>query len=156
MANEIRIKPITKATFTCTLASLATGSGRQATMVSNSTNYPAAIVNVKITSGGVAPTVGTTYDVYLLRGDDAASSTYRTDGAGATDAAVTIENAPLLGSIVVTATTAKAFYGDFDTAPLGVLGAEWGIAVVNRSGQALSATEGDHFKGYRYYLPEVQ
>lgn len=156
MANEIRTKPITKATFTLTLASLASGSGRQSTMVANSSNYPAAIVTMKIRSGGVAPTAGTTYDVYLLRGDDAASSTYRTDGAGASDAALTVENAQLLGSIVVTASTAKDFYGEFDTAPLGPLGPEWGIAVVNRSGQALDSTEGNHLKGYVYYVPEVQ
>lgn len=156
MANEVRTKPIAKATFTLTLASLASGSGRQSTMVANSSNYPAAIVTIRIKSSASAPTVNTTYDVYLLRGDDASSSTYRTDNAGASDAAVTIENAPLLGSIVVTATANKSFYADFDTSPLGPLGPEWGIAIVNRSGQALSATEGDHLKGYLYYVAEVQ
>jgi hypothetical protein len=156
MASEIRTKPITKATFTCTLASLANGSARQSTMINNSNNYPAALVTMKIKSGAVAPTVGTVYEVYLLRGDDASSSTYRTDGAGASDAAITIENAQLLGTIIVTATTNKVFYGDFDTAALGPLGPEWGIAVKNSSGQALHATEGDHLKGYVYYVPEAQ
>lgn len=156
MPNEIRTKPITKATFTITLASLANAAGRQSTMINNSSNYPAAIVCLKIESGAVAPTVGLTYDIYLLRGDDASSSTYRTDGAGASDAAITIENAKILGSIVVTATTNKNFYAEFDTWPLGPLGPEWGIAVVNRSAQALNATEGNHFKGYVYYVPEIQ
>jgi hypothetical protein len=125
-------------------------------MINNSSNYPAAIVSLKITSGAAAPTVSTVYEVYLLRGDDPSSSTYRSDGAGASDAAITILNAKLLGSIVVTASGATAFYGDFDTSALGPLGPEWGIAVKNSSGQTVSTTEGDHFKGYVYYVPEVQ
>lgn len=156
MASEIRTKTITKATFTMTLASLANGSARQSTMISNSSNYPAAIITMRIKSGASAPTVGTTYSVYLLRGDDAASSTYRSDNAGASDAAITIENATLIGTITVTATGAKNFYGEFDTGPFGPLGPEWGIAVKNNSGQALSTTEGDHLKGYLYYVPEAQ
>jgi hypothetical protein len=121
-------------------------------MISNTNLRPAALVHLKITSGGAAPTAGTVYEVYLLRGD----GTIRDDGAGASDAAITIENAMLLGTIVVTANTAKAFYGVFDTAPLGPLGLSWGIAVKNSSGQALSSTEGDHVKGYTYYVPEIQ
>ena len=156
MASEIRIKPITKATFTMTLASLANGSARQSTMIANSNNYPAAMVTLRIKSGGSAPTAGTTYAVYLLRGDDASSSTFRSDNAGASDAAITIENAVLIGTITVTATTAKNFYAEFDTAPFGPLGPEWGIAVKNNTGNALSSTEGDHLKGYYYYVPEAQ
>lgn len=156
MANEIRTKPIAKATFTLTAASLAAAAARQSTMIANSSNYPAAIVTIKIKSGGSAPVAGESYEIYLLRGDDASSSTYRTDGAGASDAAITIENAQLLGTIVVTATTAKNFYGEFDTSPLGPLGPEWGIAIKNNTSQAIDATEGNHLKGYVYYVPEVQ
>lgn len=152
MANEIRTKDIARATFTITLASLANASARQSTMITNSSDYPAAMVFLTIKSGSVAPTAGTVYEVYLIRGD----GTMRDDNAGASDAAITIENASLLGTIVVTATTAKNFYGVFDTAPLGPLGGEWGIAVKNATGQALDATEGNHVKGYQYYVPEVQ
>lgn len=137
------------ANFTITLASLANGSARQSTLISNSSNYPAAKIHLKITSGGSAPTAGTVYEVYLLRSD----GTVADDGAGVSDAAITIENAPLLGTIVVTASTAKAFYGTFDTAPLGPLGSTWGIAVKNSTGNALSTTEGDHVKDYQYYNP---
>lgn len=152
-----------KTAFTITLASLATGNARQSTMVSNKTSvnadgsgFPAAMVYLKIESGGSAPTAGTLYEVYLLRGDDPTSSNYRTDGAGASDAAITIENAQLLGTIVVTATTNKNFYGEFDTAPLGPLGPEWGIAIKNNTGQSLNATEGNHLKEFSYYIPEAQ
>lgn len=157
MANEIRTKNIAKATFTLTLASLANGSARQSTIIDNSSNdYPAALIYLKIKSGGTAPTAGKVYEVYLIRGNDPSSSDYRSDGAGASDAAITIENAVLLGAIVVTNTANKVFYGEFDTAPFGPLGPEWGIAIKNNSGQALHATEGDHYKGYSYYVSEVQ
>lgn len=152
MANEISTKDIASAGFTITLASLADASARQSTMVTNSSNYPAALIHLQISSGGVAPTVGAVYEIYLLRSD----GTIADDAAGASDAAITIENAPLLGTIVVTATADKKFYGVFDTAPLGPLGNSWGIAVKNESGQALDATEGDHDKNYVYYVPEVQ
>lgn len=158
--SEIRIKPITKATFTLSLApggvGLAADGARQSTMVTNSNNYPAALVYLKIKSGGSAPTAGRVYEIYLLRGDDAASSTYRTDGAGASDASIVIENAQLLGTIVVTNTAAKNFFGEFDTAALGPLGPEWGIAIKNATNQALDTTESNHFKGYVLYVPEAQ
>ena len=152
MPNEIRTKPIATATFTLTLASLANASARQSTMISNSNNYPAALIHLDIESGTNAPTAGSVYEVYLLRSD----GTTANDAAGASDAAITIENAPLLGTIVVTATANKHFYGVFDTAPLGALGASWGIAIKNASGQGLHATEGNHRKAYVYYVPEVQ
>lgn len=153
MANQINTKNIASAAFTITLASLANATARQSTLVDNSaTDYPAAIVYIRIKSGAGAPTVGTLYEIYLLRGD----ATLRDDAAGASDAAITIENAPLLGTIVVTASANKNFYGVFDTASLGVLGPEWGIAVKNSSGQTVSTTEGDHDYNYVYYVPEVQ
>ena len=150
--SEISTKDIAQAAFAITLASLANGAARQSDLITNSSNYPAALIHLKITSGGAAPTVGTIYEVYLLRSDGAIAD----DGAGASDAAITIENAPLLGTIVVTASAAKAFYGVFDTAPHGPLGSSWGIAVKNSSGQAFSTTEGDHDKNYVYYVPENQ
>ena len=151
MPSDILVPFQTKALFTITLASLATAAARQSTLISNTGKFPAAIIHLRIKSGAVAPTAGLAYEVYLIRGDDAASSTYRTDNAGATDAAITIENATLLGTIVVTASANKNFYRELDTAHLGPLGVEWGIAVKNASGQALSTTEADHFKGYATY-----
>lgn len=153
MANEIKTKNIASAGFTITLASLADGSARQSTILDNSTNdYPAALVYLKLKSNGSAPTAGKVYEIYLLRSD----ATIREDGAGTTDAAITIENATLIGTIVVTASTNKLFYGIFDTLCAGVLGPEWGIAIKNNSGQALHATEGDMDYNYVYYVPEVQ
>lgn len=153
MASEIRTKPIATANFTITLASLATASARQSTLITNSNNYPAALVYLALKSGAVAPTAGSLYEVYLLRTD---LGSYASDAAGASDAAITIENAQLLGTIVATATANKVFWGEFDTAPLGPLGPKWGIAVKNVTAQTMHATEGDHIKAYVYYVPEAQ
>ena len=139
--------------WTITLASLANGSARQSDIVTNSNDRPAFLSYNKIQSG-TAPTAGAIYEFYLLRDDDDGTP-YRTDGAGASDAAITIENAQMLGTIVVTNTLNKDFYGDFDSAPLGPLGASFGIAIKNRSGQALNATEANHFMRFTTYYPDV-
>jgi hypothetical protein len=152
MSSDILLIDQTEASLTQTLASLADASARQSTLVTNSGNYPAALIGYKITSGSTAPTAGAAYLIYLIRDIGSVAD----DGAGASDAAITIENAPLIGTIVVTNNANKAFYGIFDTAPLGPLGPTWGTAVKNESGQALNSTEGNHLKKYVYYNPQVQ
>ena len=154
MANEIRTKFDAVANFTITLASLASTAARQSTIVANANKRAAAIVYLKIESGAAAPAAGTIYEVYLLRDDGVTN--YRTDGAGAADAAIVIVNAQILGTMVVTNTVNANFFGDFDTSPLGPLGPSWGIAVKNSTDQALNATEGNHLKEFAYYLPEIQ
>ena len=159
-ASDIKIATQSRAAFTISLSALSNGSARQSTLLTNtSPGYTAALIYLGIKSGGTGPTATTTYDVYLIRGDGTAAD----DAAGASDAAITIENAPLLGSIVVTATANKMFYGVFDTSPLGPLGPSWGIAVKNNSGQALatdsnegSTPEGVFKKGYVYYNLQAQ
>lgn len=160
MPSEIRTKNITKATFTCTLASLGNGSARQSTMIDNSsTDYPAAIVYLKILLNATTSADGS-INVYLLRGNDPSASDMRTDGAGASDAALTVRNAYPLGSIFVPngATSSTVLTGEFDTSVAGPLGPEWGIAVENKAGSSviLNATEGNHYKGWVGYLPESQ
>ena len=155
MANNVLIATQTKASFTLTLASLANAAARQSTLLTNTTpGYPAAIVLLKIESGASAPTAGSVYEIYLLRADE--TPTLSDDAAGATDAAITIENSPLLGTIVTTATTNKNFYGVFDTSVLGPLGPKWGIAVKNSTGQSLNGTESNHGYEYIYYNNQVQ
>lgn len=153
MANEIPTKDIAEGSFTITLASLANNAGRSSASISNSSDYPAAIVSLKIRSGGTTPTADTVYQVYLLRD----TGTIASDGWGGSDAAFTPLNAVLMGTIKVTADINTDFYGaDFDTSDFGPLGPTWGIAIYNASGQALNATEGNHAKHYIYYVPEVQ
>lgn len=159
MANEIRLKNIAGANFTITLADgtagLASGSARASASVDNSlTDYPGAWISLRITSGATAPTAGALYEVYLLQHN----GTIGTDGWVGTNAPITIQNAPLIGTITVTATAATAFFAvKLDTAVSGGgLGTTWGIAIKNASGQAISATAADHIASYEYYVPEVQ
>lgn len=153
MTNEIRIKDITEASFSIALQSLADGSGRSSASISNSNDYPAALISLRIRSGGTAPTADTSYLVYLLRD----TGTLASDGWGGTDAAFTPLNAKLLDTIKVTANINTDFYGvDIDTSDFGPLGPTWGIAIQNESGQALNGTEANHIKKYIYYVPEVQ
>lgn len=153
MANEIRTKFDAVANFTITLAGLASGSARQSTIVANANNRAAALIYLRLESGN-APAAGTIYELYLIRDDGVTN--IRTDGAGAADAAITIVNAQLIGTIVVTNAANTNFYGDFDTAPLGPLGPKWGIAIRNSTDQAMNAVEANHLKEYAYYLPEIQ
>lgn len=152
MVSEIRTKDGSENSISITLASLANNAGRCSASISNSTDQPAAIVSLKITSGSSAPNAGAVYRVYLLRD----TGTLADDGWAGSDAAFTPLNAPLLGTIEVTASASTAFYGIFDTSPLGPLGPTWGIAIYNASGQALDSTEGNHAKYYFYYVPEIQ
>lgn len=138
------------ASFTITLASLASstsGVGRQSTLVDNTSNlYTSAQIDLKITTG-TSPTANTLVYVYLIRSDN--NTPIIDDGAGSSDAGLTVVNAPLLGTILVSAATSNAaYYGIFDTKFLGSLGPKWGIAVVNSTGAALNSTEGNHVKEY--------
>lgn len=150
--NTILDKVAARATFTITIDGLTNGSARQSTMVSNaSAAQSRALVWLIIESNGSAPTAGSVYEIYLLR----SNGTEADDNAGASDAAITIENAPLLGTIVVTATTNKNFYGCFDTAPLGPLGTSWGIAVKNSTGQSTHAATSTSVASYMYVAPDI-
>lgn len=147
-ANSVQTdNPAAAVAFTITLASLASsvvGVGRQSTLITGNTAR-SALVGVKITTG-TTPTINTLVYVYLIRGD----GTINDDGAGATDAAITVINAPLLGTILVPATTTAAAYTAlFDTKFLGSLGPTWGIAIVNSTVAALNATAGNFTVEYR-------
>lgn len=131
--------------FALTLAALASsvaGVGRQSTLIDNSVNlYLSALISLNI-KVGTSPTANTLLYVYLIR-SDANGTPIADDNAGATDAGITITNAPLLGTILVPAATSNAnYYAVFDTSFLGPLGPKWGIAIVNSSGAALNAAEG--------------
>jgi hypothetical protein len=127
--------------FTITGTSLAnstTGVGRQSTLVDNTANlYAEAIISIDIKLG-TSPANNAAVYVYLLRSNNDGTAIID-DTAGATDAGLTIINAPLIG---VLATGAAASTGQrlklnipvYDLAP------KWGIAVVNSSGAALDAT----------------
>lgn len=133
-------------TMTITLASLASstsGVGRQSTLITGNTARSALIgVQVKM---GTTPTANSLVYVYLIRSDTSITD----DGAGASDAALTVVNAPLLGTLLCpSSTTGQVLTGLFDTKQLGSLGPTWGIAIVNATGAALDATAGSHAVHY--------
>lgn len=142
--------------LTISLNSLATstaGVGRQSTMVDNSTlKYDGALLNVLIKLG-TSPTANKSIFIYLLQ----SNGTNRTDGAGASDAALTVKNAALIG--IMTTGTAPAT-GDNLRKTFNVegLGQEWGIAVVHDSAVNLDSTAGNHvitYAGYKWELVSI-
>lgn len=154
MASDIINFPQAWASFTQTLAALAAATARQSDMIANTGNYPAALIGYDIQSGAVAPVAGATYEVFLLRGEDATTAgILRDDNAGPSDAAIVIENSQVVGSLVVTATANKHFTGVWPTINLGTLGTAFGTAVRNNTSQATNGTEGNHKKRYMLYNP---
>ena len=148
----------TATAMTITLASLASstaGVGRQSTLIDNtSNNYLSAKVSVQVTVG-TTPTANSLIYVYLLTQDNAGTP-IADDGAGLTDAGITIVNAQLLGTILVPAATSNVAYKKiFDTSFLGPLPPKWGIALVNSSGVALNSTAGNHAVNYIGYREQV-
>ena len=155
MPNEVKELFSSVSNFTITLASLASstaGVGRQSTMIDNTTTRAGRVfVFVKIKQG-TSPTSARGVYIYGIRGD----ATNRDDAAGASDAALTVLNCPLIGVLANKASGAAT--GDvvqgwfvFDNP-----GREFGIAIVHDTGVNLDSTEGNH--AYKYMLdnPEVQ
>jgi hypothetical protein len=154
MANEIKEKYSATAGLTITLASLASstvGVWRQSTLIDNSaTKYGKVVVYMKVKLG-TSPTGNRGVYIYDIRGD----GTLRSDGAGASDAGITLLNAPILGTMVTKASpsTGDVLYGEFvfyDPGP------EWGVAVVHDTGVNLDSTEGNHDYNWVGILPEIQ
>lgn len=131
---------------------LPNGDARASAAIDNSVlRRRQAMIYLAIMSGGTAPTAGAVYEAYLLQRN--AAGTVATDGWGGVDAAITILNAPLIGTIAVTATINTVFRGIFATPWDLPLGPSWGIAIKNASGQSLNNTEGNHLKLRAMFLP---
>lgn len=122
------------------LASSTAGVGRQATLIDNTSNlYPEGIISLTVKLG-TSPTNNTAVYVYLLRNNND-STAIIDDGAGASDAGITIINAP---QIAVLGTGASASTGQLLklNIPVYDLAPKWGIALVNSTGVALDASAG--------------
>jgi len=155
MANEIKDKFGTSTALTITLASLANLAGRQSTLVDNTTNrYQDFLLFVNIKTANT-PNAYSIVEVYLIRSDNDATTEHRDDGAGTSDAALTPLNCQLIGTLRSSAApgTGEALKGSF---LVHRPGPEWGVAVFNRTGQALDATGTNHWVRYMGLNPEVQ
>lgn len=156
MANEIKAKLGTATAMTITLASLAssaTFAGQQTTMVDNTTTLWQRIhLYVKVTTG-TSPTANRGIYIYLIKGNKAASPDIITDGAGATNAALTVVAAQQIGGALTDATSNKAYQIDL---LIDGPGPSWGVAIVHDTGVALNSTAGNHAVYYVGENPEVQ
>lgn len=159
MANEIKSKTSAPTSLTITLASLATDAGgkvgRQSTMVDNSTNqYQVVRVFLRVKLG-TSPTGSRAVYVYAIHSDDDATTPLRSDAAGASDAALTVKSAKLIGVLPTGASpsTGDNLEGEFEIIEPGD---EWGIAVAHDTGVNLDSTEGNHIKRFVGILPEIQ
>lgn len=154
--SEIRAKFGASTAFAITLASLASstsGVGRQSDMVPNTACYTRLIISIKLTQGTSTTGMRGAY-VYLIRGDGNATP-HRSDGAGASDAALTVLNARLIGTIrnLASGNDGVALYGEF---VVDDPGPQFGIAIVHDTGANLNSTAGNHWARYVGVTDEAQ
>lgn len=139
--------------ITVTLASLASGSARASTAISNtSTLYTDTLVSIKVKTASGAPAGQKSVNIYAYATTDG-GTTY-TEGATGTDAAITLTsptNAIFIGSISCPAASTTYAGGPWSIATAfgGTLPAGWGIIVENQTGVALDSTEGNMTKTYQ-------
>jgi hypothetical protein len=149
----------TNQAITCTLASLANatgayGAGRASTAVDNRTNlFLDALVQVQIKTSSSALANDKTVYVYAYGTVDDTDSLF-TDGITGTDAGftgTTPMNLNRIGVINAVAVSTTYIGGPWSVATAfgGVLPAQWGLFIVNFTGQALDSTEGNHKKVYQ-------
>lgn len=140
MPSETLAKYGTIVKPTITLTSLANGAGRICAVIDNTTvRAPMAMVYLKATTGGTAPTAGTPIKLYLIRRSNDGTSDLSDSGLGTADAAVSTEpvNAEQVGSIIVTATINVTYIRSFLVYDLS---AKYSFVVWNAVGTALNAT----------------
>lgn len=143
---DIKLAYATKATITCSLASVTNGSARESTVIDNTSNtFLDALLRV-LTKGQTSGTGLLEVYAYAALGD----TTY-TDGATGSDAAFTTANrlnARFVGAVQMNAASAVSAMFSIAAAFGGVLPDKWGLIFVNNSGATLSATGGDHVIEY--------
>lgn len=158
---DFKLKYATAASFTITLASLATSStrlvGRESTAIDNTSNlYLDALVSGKITTG-TSPTVNTLIDIWVY-GSSLETGPVYPDAITGSDAGVTLTDAPsrnaglrLGASILVSATSDVDYhFAPFSVAALfgNVMPKKWGLFVTHNTGVNLNATGGNHALEY--------
>jgi hypothetical protein len=128
------------ASITITLNSLGSGSARESTAIDNGTNkYLDALVRVSVSVGTVANPKEVR--VYVYGSED---GTIYEDPATGTDAAITLEDPPVmkLARVIPVPTSSKVYEAIFSVAQCfgGAMPRKWGLVVDNQSGAALAAS----------------
>jgi hypothetical protein len=139
--------------LTLTIASLANSSARQSTEVDNTTNlYMDVLLTVKVKSAAASTSATGYVNVFAFGTVD--NGTTRSEGAGASDAAITLaapSNLRFVGVISVVANSTTYVGGPFSVAAAfgGVMPAYWGIVLENKTGATLDSTAGNHSALYQ-------
>jgi len=153
MTNKITTPDQSETAFTIDLDGIVDGDASQSNSVSNTNDYPKAMVGVVVKTGAVAPDDGSSFIVYLFR----RMTNVQDDNASSSAGAITPQNAVVLGSIKVTDDTATTYEKIFMTEHLGDLGPEWGIFVKNATGATNdNSTPSVQGAWFRYLVPELQ
>lgn len=153
----IRKKLGSRTAFTISLASLANVAARvsdQVDFVASGVVPQGLLVQLKLKTA-TAPTAGTTLQVYWARGEDAtgfidgslaATDTGYTSGSSPFTAAQLRDQLQFVGAIPVIATGSLTYQSTFILSDPGPRGS---LYIFNDTGQALSATGGDHSAHYQ-------
>lgn len=156
MASEIKDKYSAAVPLTITIAAVASSTvaaGQQGDMIDNTTTRYQRIKVYGQFKLGTSPAAGSIY-LYVIRGDKYATP-YRTDGAGASAAALTFLNAQPIG---VGRTKGSPASGDlvFIEGEIVAPGPEWTVGFSHDTTAALEATAGNHFLHWLGLDPEIQ
>jgi len=155
MPNQVLAEHGDSTAMTITLASLADAGARQSDMIDNTDNAQMIRVFYKVTTG-TSPTANRSIEFYLLSGDAPAQSggsNIRTDGAGASDAGITLVTAKVVDVAQTGSGSDTTYQGSF---LIRNPGPEWGIAVKNNTGATLNATGSNHELRYVVENQEIQ
>lgn len=154
---SLRRKYGTRTAITITLASLANAAARVSNQVdvTGSDIGPLKIkLEVKVKTGGSAPTAGSTVQVFIVRGEDATG--FVDGGLAATDTSYTSGSTPtaaqirdqlvFVGAIVVTSATATTYQRSFIVDDPGP---RFSVYIFNDTGQTLDSTGGNFEVAYQ-------
>lgn len=138
----------TRAALTCTLASLANGSYREATEVDNSSTLADDYVLAGKITTGTSPTASTSITVYVS-GSDGTSA--RPGNLSGSDAGVTTSGEQTqwrVACVIPTDNTSNHTY-EFYVPSIaacfdGLMPKKFSVVVLNSSGVALNSTAGNH------------
>lgn len=157
MANVIKPLHASVSALTITLASLATsavGVGRQSTVVDNTTNRYKRIqlsVTIKL---GTSPTGPRGVYIYFLRSNNDTTAIVD-DAGGASDAAHTILNAPMVGTLMtkVAPSTGDVLVGNFIVEDPGP---KWAVSINHDTAVNLDSTGSNHVVSFIGIHDEIQ
>lgn len=143
-------------TIVCTLTSLANGSAQGSNFIDNtSALYLDALVFVTVKTNGSSTSATGSVNIYGYGSVNGSTFTDNCTGSNGGQPLTSPPNTPLLGvgNAVANATTYDFGPFSFRSAFNGIMPQQWGIVVVNATGNTLDASVGSAF--YQGYQEQV-